>query len=648
MQYRTVLAISAAAVLAASTTVLTATTSSAASPGAVTASQSSQPSGSFAFSGPAAAHFKMPEGMREVHTSTFPGGRTQTRYQQMVDGASVLGAQITVIRSASGEAETVSGAHIPSLQAKNKVKLSKQEAKQEVVSEIGAEGDFDNTLRLDPRTGRLFYEVQSIRADERPVLWIDATSGETVKEYDGLTEGEGIGVKGDTKTIDTSLNAAGDLYRLASGDLRQVTYDAFNSDGKNKPFQPKVMTDADDIWDLAGNTSPAQPAGVDAHYYAGVVDDFYGETFGRNSIDDQGMRITSVVHFAENYCNAFWNGAYMTYGDGNGTTCKSLSGGLDVDGHELTHGVTDFTSNLIYEDESGALNEAFSDMMGNTIEFYADEHGLDPAAEPDWLIGEDVINRSTDATPGFRNMGDPMQDGDPSHVSQQYFGEEDNGGVHSNSGIANHAYYLTVNGGSNASCTANQYHNVLLRGKDCNIVVPALGLDKTAQIYYEGFTSLPEYGNFCDARNATIAAAGGSRNGKQTPDAKAVGMAWDAVGVHSGCKQGTPPPPPCVGSANATLPIESPHPYGNNGDCTWTYDNGTAGFKFHFTLMDMELDYDYVYVKDANGNLLNTYTGTIAGGFDSACIPTSTGSVQMVTDPAVTGQGFTIDSVTPC
>jgi Zn-dependent metalloprotease len=105
----------------------------------------------------------------------------------------------------------------------------------------------------------------------------------------------------------------------------------------------------------------------------------------------------------------------MTYGDGNGTTCKSLSGGLDVDGHELTHGVTDYTSNLIYEDESGALNEAFSDMMGNAIEFYADENGLDPTAVPDWFIGEDVINRTTDPTPGFRNMGDP-QDGDPSHV----------------------------------------------------------------------------------------------------------------------------------------------------------------------------------------------------------------------------------------
>ena len=89
--------------------------------------------------------------------------------------------------------------------------------------------------------------------------------------------------------------------------------------GRTTPLQVKPMTDADDVWDLPGNTSPAQPAGVDAHYYAGVVDDFYGDTFGRNSIDDQGMKIISVVHYGQGYCNAFWNGSYMTYGDGNGT-----------------------------------------------------------------------------------------------------------------------------------------------------------------------------------------------------------------------------------------------------------------------------------------------------------------------------------------
>ena len=520
MRYRSVLAATAVTALAAATPFVTATTSSAVDTTSVTADQSSQPAGSFALSGPAAAHYKLPSGMRELHTATFPDGRTQTRYQQVVDGASVLGGQITIIRSAAGEAETVIGAHFPALQAKNKAKLTKGEAKEKVAKQIGTEGDFDSALRLDPNTGRLFYQVQSIRSDERPVRWVDATTGETINAFDAVAEGEGVGVKGDTKTVDSTRTAAGD-YRLLSGDNRQSTYDAMNT-GRTTPLQVKPMTDADDVWDLPGMTSPGQPAGVDAHYYAGVVDDFYGDTFGRNSIDDQGMKIISVVHYGQGYCNAFWNGSYMTYGDGNGTTCKSLSGGLDVDGHELTHGVTEHTSGLIYENESGALNEAFSDMMGNTIEFYAAKHNLDPAAKPDFLIGEDVISTAGDPTPGFRNMGDPMQDGDPSHISQKYTGAEDNGGVHTNSGIANHAYYLAVNGGSNASCSANQYHGVLLRGDDCKIVVPALGLDTAAQVFYDGFTSLPEYANFCDARNATVAAAGGSATGKPTATSKSV------------------------------------------------------------------------------------------------------------------------------
>ena len=646
MRYRSMLTVAAVTAVAATTTVATATTSSAVNPGSATVSQSSQPAGSIALSGPAAAHYKLPSGMREVHTTTLSNGRTQTRYQQVVEGASVLGGQITIIRDAGGETETVIGAHFPALRAKNRAKLTKGEAKGKVVDRIGSEGDFDTALRLDPQTGRLFYQVQSIRSDARPVRWIDATTGDLINAYDAVAEGEGIGVKGDRKTVDTTKTPAGD-YRLLAKDNRQSTYDAMNT-GRTTPLQVKPMTDADDVWDLLGNTSPAQPAGVDAHYYAGVVDDFYGDTFGRNSIDDQGMKIISVVHYGQGYCNAFWNGSYMTYGDGNGGSCKSLSGGLDVDGHELTHGVTEYTSGLIYENESGALNEAFSDMMGNTIEFYAAEHNLDPAAQPDFLIGEDVINQAGDPTPGFRNMGDPMQDGDPSHLSQKYTGAEDNGGVHTNSGIANHAYYLTVNGGHNASCDANQYHAVLLKSTDCKIEVPALGLGAAAQVFYDGFTSLPEYANFCDARNATTAAAGGSATGKPTAASKSVRLAWDAVGVHNGCKPGTPPPPPCVGSTNATLPIESPHPYGNNGDCTWTYNNGSAGFKFHFTLMDMEQDYDYVYVKDAAGNVLNTYTGSIPGGFTSACVPTSSGQVQMTSDAAVTGQGFTIDSVTPC
>ena len=123
---------------------------------------------------------------------------------------------------------------------------------------------------------------------------------------------------------------------------------------------------------LRATTSPGQPAGVDAHYYADVVDDFYGTVFGRNSIDGNGIVIKSRVHFSHAVVQRHWNGEWMSYGDGDGRTCLSLSGSLDVVGHELTHGVTEFTSNLIYENQSGALNESFSDMMGNSIEFYAD------------------------------------------------------------------------------------------------------------------------------------------------------------------------------------------------------------------------------------------------------------------------------------
>ncbi len=641
MHSRSFLAASAAAVLAATTTVVAAGTSSAGAPSDVKQQGLvSAPSGSFAFSGKNAERFTLPTDMTMLHSTTFPDGRTQTRYQQVVEGASVLGGQITVIESRAGQAQSVIGAYFPQLRPENPISVSKREARQQYARVSGARGDFDNVLRLDPRTGRLFYEVQSIRSDERPVRWIDASSGETIKQYDGLTEGEGIGVKGDTKTIDTTQNTTNDLYRLVSADGRQLTADV-----QNELVEPVVMTDEDDLWDLSANASPGQAAGVDAHYYANLVDDFYSDVFARNSIDDQGMQIQSFVHFGENYCNAFWNGAYMTYGDGDGDTCKSLSGGLDVDGHELTHGVTDFTSNLIYENESGALNEAFSDMMANTIEFYAEANGLDPEVEPDWLIGEDVVDTPSDPTPGFRNMADPQQDGDPSHVSQAYTGDEDNGGVHTNSGIPNHAYYLTVNGGQNASCTSNDYHDVLLTGKDCAVNVPAIRLDTARQVYYEAFTGLTEYANFCDARNATIATAK-----SVSKSWRAVGAAWNAVGVHKGCSGGTPPPPPCVSNPNATLPIESPHPYGNNGDCTWTYDNGEPGFAFHFSLLNTEAGYDYVYIKDADGNVLATYDGdnTSAGGVSTPCIPTSSGTIQLVSDGGVTAPGFTVDAVEPC
>jgi bacillolysin len=629
MRHRTMLGMVASGMLAATSVTALTMSSTAAGPPAAAAGITA-PAGSFALTGQQAASFQLPRGMQKLDSLTFNGGSTQTRFQQYVGRASVFGGQITVNRNAAGTATSVVGAYFPGLKAKNSVKRSAARAKSHVARSIGLRGDWSTTLRLDPRTGKLFYEVSSVRASSRPVRWINAQNGRTMKAFNALAHGEGEGVKGDTKQIDTVQ--AGGVFELRTADDRQETYNA----GNKQVLPGTLMTDADDVWNFTKSNfrSPDQRPGVDAHYYAGVVDDFYGDVFARDSIDGEGMTIVSTVHFANRYCNAFWNGEQMTYGDGDGKTCLPLSGGLDVVGHELTHGVTEFTSGLIYEDESGALNESFSDMMGNTIEFYAADNGLDPAATPDWLIAEDVYLAPDDA-PGFRNMSDPQEDADPDHYSELIITDADNGGVHSNSGIPNHAYYLAVNGGKNAGCdtvgSGGHTHTA-----DCDVTVAALGLATARSAFYQGFTSLPEYANMCDARNATVAVNPGTSD------------AWAAVGVHAGCTPGVPPPPPCEGSDDATIPFGTPHPYGNNADCTWIYDNGSPGFAFHFSLLDTEKNFDYVYVKDADGNVLATYTGTFHHAITSPCIPTSTGSVQFTSDPAVTAQGFTVDAVEAC
>lgn len=635
MRYRSVTAISASLLLGASTLVL-ATTSNA-QPQDASRPSAGSTEGSFTLDGAEAASYRLPGDVTEVWTSKLPGGLTQTRYQQYVGGASVLGGQVTVIRDAGGTARSVIGAHFTGLDAVNTKALTRGEARQVVEKRIGARGDWTSTLRIDPRTGKQFFEVDSIRSATRPVRWVNAANGTILNAYNAIAEGTGKGVKGDTKTIDTTKNGA--VYELKSADGRQITYDVGNT-----TTTASLMTDPDDVWNTNNTkmTSPSQAPGVDAHYYANVVDDFYRDTFNRNSIDGNGMVIRSYVHYDRNYCNAFWNGAYMTYGDGDGRTCLPLSGGLDVDGHELTHGVTEFTSGLIYENESGALNEAFSDMMGNTIEYYADSKGLDPAATPDFRIGEDVINPGT-AGAGFRNMGDPGEFGDPAHYSLRYTGAEDNGGVHTNSGIANHAYFLAVQGGQNRGCSA-PYQTYT--GTDCGISVPAVGLARAAQVFYAGFTSLPEYANFCDARNATVSAAAASGT-----DSASIGAAWDAVGVKGGCTPASPPPPPCTDVTTSQVPFASPHPYGNNGDCDYTYTNPAGGgYKLHLSQLDLEKNYDYLYLRDANGTLLATYTGAAKGtrGIDTPCISTATSVLNLVTDPAVTGQGFTVDAVKPC
>lgn len=601
---------------------------------ATSVSATPAPSGSRALSGADAAAFQLPADLVQVWQATYPDGTVQTRYQQRVGDARVLGGQLTVITDAAGTVRAVIGAHFPGLRAANAKAITPERARGVAEARIGVNGRWIVSTLIDPSNGRLFYLVENRRLTTRWIHWVDAGNGKVLRAYDAIAyDGPGIGVKGDTKTLDTSVESTN---VLVTTDGRQRTYNAQNTQFSSG-LPGILFADADDIWTLAGRQSPGQPAGVDAHYYATVVDDFYAAIFGRDSLDDAGMTMISSAHFGRNYNNAFWNGVQMVYGDGDGKrTFIELSGGLDVVGHEFTHGVTEFTSNLIYQDESGALNESFSDIMGNTIEFYADGAGLDPTVDPDWFIGEDVYI-PTDSAPGFRNMSDPQEDGDPDHYSERQIGGADLGGVHSNSAISNHAYFLAVNGGRNAGCDtvgSNGHQHTA----DCDVVVDPIGLADARQTFYLGFTSLPENANMCDARNATVAAAAG-------PDKFDVSDAWAAVGIHQGCG-GAPPILPCD-FTDVTIPFESLHPY-ENRDCSWTYDNGTANFALHFSLLDVEKNFDYVRILDGNGVELAAYTGNVRRGVTTPCITTSSVKVVLDADPAVVAQGFIVDAAVAC
>ena len=186
-----------------------------------------------------------------------------------------------------------------------------------------------------------------------------------------------------------------------------------------------------------------------AYDWLGVTFEFFSKTYGRNSIDGAGLPMISTVHFGENYDNAFWNGEQMVYGDGDGTLFNAFTGPIDVTGHELTHGVTQFTAALEYFGQSGALNESMSDVFGALIKQYYLDHTSEQA---DWLIGEGLLAEGINGV-ALRSMKEPGtayddpqlgKDPQPGHMDQYVRTSRDNGGVHINSGIPNRAFYLAA------------------------------------------------------------------------------------------------------------------------------------------------------------------------------------------------------------
>ena len=279
------------------------------------------------------------------------------------------------------------------------------------------------------------------------------------------------------------------------------TYNGLNNP-INSSFNYSQITSSNNSW--------SNPASVSAHYNAGEAYDYFRTTFNRNSINGSGGTITSFIHVNDENSqamdNAFWNGEAMFYGDGS-QAFFSLARGLDVAGHEISHGVVQNSANLNYQNESGALNESFADIFGSMID------------REDWLIGEDVVRTSAFPTGALRSMIDPTQglssnqNGyQPGHYSTRYTGSQDRGGVHINSGIPNKAFYLFAT---------------------------AIGKTKAEQVYYRALTTyLTRSSTFSDCR-ASVMQAAKDLYGNTECDAAAT--AFDQVGISgSTCGGGGP------------------------------------------------------------------------------------------------------------
>jgi hypothetical protein len=294
------------------------------------------------------------------------------------------------------------------------------------------------------------------------------------------------------------------------------------------------MTDTDNVW--AGNN---QKAGVDAQYYAALTDEYYVSERGFDLPACLGVPIQSIVHYSNSYDNAFWDSSsmVMVYGDGNGTTDGPFSGAQDVVSHELSHAVTSCRASLDYVKQSGALNEAFSDIMATAAEFELLEPNLSnclreasQATCADWWIAEDAIIGGTDHA--FRSMAKPGLLGQPSHNGDAvYLGAKscaafnDQCGVHYNSGIANHAFYLMVNGGRNARCSGPTDPQA-----DCDVLVPGIEIDDAAHIFFDAWQGLTSGATFCQARDMTVAITDILFPSDDWHYA-AADLAWQAVGV---------------------------------------------------------------------------------------------------------------------
>ncbi len=414
----------------------------------------------------------------------------------------------------------------------------------------------DPTFENETENYKLAYkfDVFSIEPYERYYYYVDAKTGEILTKISRIHENDANGTASTNYygTVNIKTDAHNGSYRLRETGRGNgiCTFTCNNTTS----FPMIDITDSNNSW-----FSSSTRNGCEAHWATEQTYDYFLSEHNRDSYDGQGAKLRSWVNYGNNVVNAFWTGSFMVYGDGNGTNYGALTC-LDVVGHEVTHAITQHTAGLIYQNESGALNESFSDIFGTVIEFNKETNN----ADKDWYMGEDANNTGN----GFRNMSNPKSESHPdTYQGEHWFtGSGDNGGVHYNSGVQNYWFYLLSQGGNGTNDNNDAYN------------VNGIGMSKAAKIAFRNLTVyLTPNSNYAAARNGSIQAAT-DLYGTNSNEVQQVKNAWCAVGV------GT-----CTNAPSGQITVTSPNggenlTAGQVHPITWTSSNVGSHVKIDYSV----------------------------------------------------------------
>ncbi|NLP57054.1 M4 family metallopeptidase [Lutibacter sp. B1] len=499
-------------------------------------------------------------------------GFTHEKHQQFYNNVKVDFAT-PIVHSKNGEIKSISGEFYQIENLNTKPSLSEATAFQKAISHIGAssylwqETKNAKLIKYDKPKGELVilpgyiidkkenklaykFDIYATKPISRGFVYVDAQNGEIlfynaiIKHADNLlgidfeeyyskvtkaksadkllTAGNAATRYSGTKTIETSSSSGSYILSDITRGNGIKTYDM--NEGTN--YSSAVdFSDNDNNWTAAEWDNTAKDNGaLDAHWGAEMTYDYWQDKHGRNSFDDAGATINSYVHYDTAYDNAFWDGSRMTYGDGSsdgtvGDGYFDILTSLDVAAHEIGHAVCTNTADLAYQKESGAMNEAFSDIWAACVEAYA-------APEKDiWLIGEDIERRTTSVA--LRSMSNPKDEGQPDtyggtnwvDVNCTPSSSNDYCGVHTNSGVLNHWFYILSEGKSGTNDIGSSYN------------VTGIGIDKAAQIAFRlESLYLSANSTYAEARTSGIQSAE-DLYGADSAEVIATTNAFYAVGV---------------------------------------------------------------------------------------------------------------------